>query len=71
MRKKVALLVESSRAYGRGVLTGIAAYARATGTGPSIFTSVTSANLFLNGSSRGKATESLRAWRTCKSFRIW
>ena len=29
MRKKVALLVESSRAYGRGVLTGIAAYARA------------------------------------------
>jgi LacI family transcriptional regulator len=29
MRKKVALLVESSRAYGRGVLAGIAAYARA------------------------------------------
>jgi LacI family transcriptional regulator len=28
-RKKVALLVESSRAYGRGLLAGIAAYARA------------------------------------------
>jgi LacI family transcriptional regulator len=29
MRKRVALLVESSRAYGRGLLSGIAAYARA------------------------------------------
>jgi LacI family transcriptional regulator len=29
MRKRVALLVESSRAYGRGLLAGIAAYARA------------------------------------------
>jgi LacI family transcriptional regulator len=29
MRKKVALLIESSRAYGRGLLAGIAAYARA------------------------------------------
>jgi len=29
MRKRVALLIESSRAYGRGLLAGIAAYARA------------------------------------------